>query len=42
LRALLARARGDDATYKDFKNRYHDTAKALGFEAHIEWAAAMP
>jgi class 3 adenylate cyclase len=42
LRALLAKARGDEATYADFLHRYRDTAKALGFEGHIAWAEAMP
>ena len=42
LRALLARAHGDDAAYTDFRDRYRDMAKTLGFEGHIEWAKAMP
>jgi hypothetical protein len=42
LRALLARARGDDAAYADFRDRYRDMAKTLGFEGHIAWAEAMP
>ena len=42
LRALLARARGDDATYADFRDRYRDMARTLGFEGHIAWAEAMP
>ena len=42
LRALLARARGDDATYTDFRDRYRDMATSLGFEGHIAWAEAMP
>jgi hypothetical protein len=41
LRALLARARGDEAAYCDFRDRYRDMAKTLGFEGHIEWAEAM-
>src|ERR1700751_3072381 len=41
LRALLARARGDDAAYTDLRDRYHDMAKSLGFEGHIAWAEAM-
>jgi hypothetical protein len=40
-RALLARARGDDAAYADFRDRYCDMAKTLGFEGHIAWAEAM-
>jgi hypothetical protein len=42
LRALLARARGDAAAYADFRDRYRDMAKTLGFEGHIAWAKAMP
>ena len=42
LRALLARAHGDDAAYRDFRDRYRDMAKTLGFEGHIAWAEAMP
>ena len=42
LRALLARAHGDDTTYRDYRDRYRDMAKTLGFEGHIDWAEAMP
>ena len=42
LRALLARAHGDAAAYADFRDRYRDMAKTLGFEGHIAWAEAMP
>jgi hypothetical protein len=42
LRALLARARGDDLAYRDLVRRYQDMAKMLGFEGHIAWAEAMP
>jgi adenylate cyclase len=42
LRALLARAHGDDATYTQFRDRYRETAKKLGFEGHIALAEAMP
>jgi adenylate cyclase len=42
LRALLARAHGDAATYAQFRDRYRDMAKRLGFEGHIAWAEAMP
>jgi hypothetical protein len=42
LRALLARARGDDTAYADFRDRYRDMARTLGFEGHIAWAEAMP
>jgi hypothetical protein len=42
LRALLARTHGDAAAYRDYRDRYRDMAKTLGFEGHIEWAEAMP
>jgi hypothetical protein len=41
LRALLANARGDEATYRDFRDRYRAMANDLGFEGHMAWAAAM-
>jgi len=40
--ALLARARGDDAAYAHFRDRYRDMARTLGFEGHMAWAEAMP
>ena len=42
LHALLARARGDEARYRDFRDRYRDMARTLEFEGHIAWAEAMP
>jgi hypothetical protein len=42
MRALLAQALGDESTYRDFRDRYRDIAKTLGFEGHIAWAEAMP
>ena len=42
MRALLARARGDDGAYLDHRDRYRDMAITLGFDGHTEWAAAMP
>jgi hypothetical protein len=42
LRALLAGAHGDAAAYADFRDRYREMAKTLGFEGHIAWAEAMP
>jgi hypothetical protein len=41
LRALLARAHGDNAAYALFRDRYRDMAKTLGYEGHIAWAEAM-
>jgi adenylate cyclase len=42
LRALLARARGDEAAYRDYRDRYRAMATSLGFEGQIKWAEAMP
>ena len=42
LRALVARAHRDDATYAQFPDRCRDMARTLGFEGHIAWAEAMP
>jgi hypothetical protein len=42
LRALVARAHDDAAAYAQFRDRYRDMARTLGFEGHIAWAEAMP
>jgi hypothetical protein len=42
LRALLAKAHGEEASYRDHRDRYRDMATSLGFEGHIAWAEAMP
>ena len=42
LRALLAQVQGDEASYRDYRDRYRDMARTLGFEGHIAWAEAMP
>jgi class 3 adenylate cyclase len=42
LQALLARTHGDSAAYANFRDRYRDMARSLGFEGHIDWAEAMP
>ena len=42
LQALLARAHGDKAACRDFRDRYRDMARTLGFEGHIAWAEGMP
>jgi class 3 adenylate cyclase len=42
LRALLARARGDEVAYRDCRDRYRAMAKSLEFDGHIAWAEAMP
>ena len=41
LRALLTRARGDEAGYRDYRDRYRAMATSLGFEGHVKWAEAM-
>jgi adenylate cyclase len=41
LRALLARARGDEVSYRNFRDRYRAMAKSLGFEGHIAMGEAM-
>ena len=41
VRALLARARGDDVTYRDLVGRYRAMATSLGFEGHMAMAEAM-
>jgi adenylate cyclase len=41
LRALLARAHGDETAYRDYRDRYGTMAKELGFEGHMAWAEAM-
>ena len=41
LRALMAQARGDEAGYRDYRDRYRAMATSLGFEGHMEWAEAM-
>jgi len=42
LRALLARAHGDSARYREYRDRYRDMARTLGFEGHTAWSEAMP
>ena len=41
LRALLARAHDDTEAYAQFRDRYCDMARTLGFEGHIASAEAM-
>jgi adenylate cyclase len=42
LRALLARTQGHESAYQDYRDRYRDMARTLGFEGHVAWAEAMP
>lgn len=41
MRALVARARGDDENYTELRERYRAMAESHGYEGHIDWAAAM-
>lgn len=41
LRALLAQAEGDEATYREQRDRYRQMADELGFEGHMKWATEM-
>jgi hypothetical protein len=41
LRALLAKAHGDDTAFRDYRDRYRAMATELGYEGHIAWAEAM-
>jgi adenylate cyclase len=41
LNALMAKARGDDAGYRDFRERYRARAESSGFDGHIALAHAM-
>ncbi|KQH77231.1 cyclase [Mycobacterium gordonae] len=41
LRALVARARCEDAEYWELVHRYRAMAESLGFEGHIAWANSM-
>lgn len=41
MRALLARAHGDEAGYRDFADRYGAMERSLGFEGHMAMAEAM-
>ena len=42
IRALLVQAQGDDAAYRNNRDRYRAMATELGFEGHTKWAEAMP
>jgi hypothetical protein len=41
MRALLAHAHGDEAGYRDYRDRYRAMATSLRFEGHMKWAEAM-
>ena len=42
LHALSARARGDEAAYRGYRDRYRAMATSLGFEGHMQWSGEMP
>lgn len=41
LRALLARARGEEDSYRDLRDQYREMAARFGFDGHMALAAAM-
>jgi adenylate cyclase len=41
LRALLARARGDEACYREFAQHYREMAASFGFEGHMALAQVL-
>jgi len=41
LRALLVRARGDEAAYRGYRDRYRAMASSLVYEGCMKWAEAM-
>jgi adenylate cyclase len=42
MHTLSAEARGDEAAYRDYRDRYRAMATSLGFEGHMKWAEEMP
>lgn len=42
MQTLITHARGDDTRYRELRDRYREMATSLGFEGHMQWAAAMP
>jgi adenylate cyclase len=41
LRALIARAHGDEIAYRKLVDRYRATAESFGYDGHIAMAEAM-
>jgi adenylate cyclase len=41
LRALMARACGDEDAFRDYRDRHREMATSLGFEGHLQWADEM-
>ena len=42
MHALVARARGDEPTYRELVERYRAIATSFGLEGSMAWAEAMP
>ena len=42
LRALLARAHGDQTGYREYRDRYRAVASDLGFDRPMRWVEEMP
>jgi len=42
MQAVLARTKGEDASYREFRDRCRKMANDLGFEGDMAWAEAMP
>jgi adenylate cyclase len=42
LRALVARARGDEPTYRELVERFRAMAASFGLEGSMAWAETMP
>jgi adenylate cyclase len=40
LRAMAAHADGDEAAYRDYRDRYRAMARSAGFHGHTKWAIA--
>jgi hypothetical protein len=38
--AFLVSARGDEAGYRDYRDRYRAMATSLGSDGHMKWAEA--
>jgi hypothetical protein len=41
LRALLAKARGDEGAYRDSRDRHRVMATSLGWAGHLKWASEL-
>jgi hypothetical protein len=41
LNAMLAKARGDESSYRDYRDRYRARSESCGLDGHIALARAM-